>query len=80
MHSPLINYFDPFSILIINREGKMRQVFVPFPVVVLHDTSVLKKNSRVRVDKIQAHEKFKMLYKVTDNWWPYYLFKIQVSF
>lgn len=80
MDPTLINFIDGDSILIVNPEGKMRQVFVPFPALVLHDTSQLKKNSRVRIEEVQSHEQYKIIYRVTTFWWPYYLFSIQINF
>ena len=80
MEPSLINYIGSDSILIINPHGKMRQVFVPFPAIVLHDTNLLKKNSRIRVEEVQSHEQFKIIYRVTTHWWPYYLFSIQINF
>ena len=80
MDPTLINFIDSDSILIVNPEGKMRQVFVPFPALVLHDTSMLKKSSRVRVEEVQSHEQFKIIYRVMELWWPYNLFSIQINF
>lgn len=43
MDPPQINYVDHNSILIVNPAGKMRQLFVPFRVQVLRDTTIFKK-------------------------------------
>ena len=80
MDPPQINYLDSNSILVINPAGKMRQVFVPFRVYVLHETSILKKNHWVLVEEVQAHDQYKMLYRVASNWWPYNIFRLQVNF
>ena len=80
MVPPLINYVDRNSILIVNPGGQMRQLFVPFKVFVLSDTNILKKNNWVLVEEVVSNEQHKMLYRVTSNWWPYYLFKIQINF
>lgn len=80
MDPPHINYVNNKSILVINPAGKIRQVFVPFRVYVLQDTSVLKKHHWVLVEEVQSHDHYKMLYRVASNWWPYYLFRIQVNF
>ena len=80
MDPPKINYVDHNSILIINPAGKMRQLFVPFRVQVLHDTTNLKKNSWVIVEEVQASGKYQLLYRVTVDWWPYNLFRLQVNF
>lgn len=80
MDPPQINYVNHNSIMIINPAGKMRQLFVPFKVQLLHDTSVLKKNTWVMVEEVQPHHQYKMLYRVTTHWWPYDLFKIAATF
>ena len=80
MDPPQINYVDNNSILIINPGGKLRQLFVPFRVQVLHETSILKKNSWALVEEVQLHKEHKLLYRITTNWWPYNLFRLQVNF
>ena len=80
MDPPQINYVDHNSILIINPAGKMRQLFIPFRVQVLHDTTILKKNSWVIVEEVQPSAQYKMLYRVTVDWWPYDLFRLQIKF
>lgn len=80
MDPPQINFVDNNSILIINPGGKIKQIFTPFRVQVLHDTNILKKNSWVVVEEIQSHKEYKMLYRITTNWWPYHLFRLQVNF
>ena len=80
MDPPQINYVDHNSILIINPAGKMRQLFVPFRVQVLHDTTILKKNSWVIVEEVQPSAQYQLLYRVTVDWWPYSLFRLQVNF
>ncbi len=80
MDPPKLNFVDYNCILIINPTGKMRQLFVPFKVQLLYDTKVLKKGTWVVVEEIESHRDYKLLYRVTDHWWPYYLFKIGAVF
>ena len=80
MDPPQINYVDRNSILIVNPAGQMRQLFVPFRVYVLSETNILKINHWVLVEEVRANEEHKMLYRVASNWWPYYIFKIQINF
>lgn len=80
MDPPQINYVEYNCILLINPTGIMRQIFVPFKVQVLYDTSTLKKNSWVIVEEIESHKEYKLLYRIMDHWWPYYLFKIGAVF
>ena len=80
MDPPQINYVDRNSILIINPNGKMRQLYVPFRVQVIQDTTVLKMNTWVIVEEIMPHDQNKLLYRVTAHWWPYSIFRIQIHF
>ena len=80
MDSQEINYVDCKSILVINATGKMRQLFVPFRVQVILDSSTLKKGSWVIVDEVQTHTHFKLIYRIGMNWWQYDLFRIAVVF
>ena len=75
-----LNFIDYNSILIINPTGIMRQVFVPFRVQLLQDTKTLKKDTWVIVEEIECHKDYKLLYRITNHWWPYYLFKIGAVF
>ena len=80
MDPPKLNFIDYNSILIINPTGKMRQIFVPFKVQLLYDTKILKKGTWVIVEEIESHRDYKLLYRVTNHWWPYHLFKIGAVF
>ena len=80
MDPPHINYIDHNSVLVINPAGKIRQLFVPFRVQVIYETSKLKLNCWVMVEEIQAHERHKLIYRVGDDWWQYDLFRIAIVF
>ena len=80
MDPPLINYVDYNSILLINPKGKMRQLYVPFRVQVIKDTNSLRKGVWVYAEEVAPHNEYKLLYRVTSNWWPYNIFRIQIQF
>ena len=80
MDPPQINYVDHNSILIINPKGIMKQLYVPFRVQVIQDTTILKMNTWVIVEEIMPHDQSKLLYRVTSHWWPYHIFRIQIHF
>ena len=80
MDPPQIKIIDNNSLMVINKKGIIRQLYVPIKVQVLYDTKILKKNSIVFVDEIQAHQQYKILYRITDNWWSYHLFSIAATF
>ena len=68
------------TLIVINQKGKMRQLFTPFNVQVLQDTEHFKENSWVVVEEIRQHPQHILLYRVINQWWPYYIFKIDVKF
>ena len=80
MDPPKINYVSNNSIMIINNYGCLRQLFVPFKVQVLHATSTLVKGVYVHVEEVQQHDKYLLLYRIANKWWPYYVFKLSVEF
>jgi hypothetical protein len=80
MDPPQINYVDHNSILIINPKGKMRQLYVPFRVQVVQDTTILKIHTWVYVEEVMPHDQTKLLYRITTHWWPYHIFRIQIHF
>jgi hypothetical protein len=80
MDPPQINYVDPKSLLVINTQGIMRQLFVPIRAQVLYDTHVLKKDSWIIIEEIQPHKSYKLIYRIGNNWWQYDLFKLAATF
>jgi hypothetical protein len=75
-----INYIDHNSILIINPKGIMKQLYVPFRVQVIQDTTILKIHTWVYVEEVMPHDQNKLLYRITTHWWPYNIFRIQIHF
>lgn len=80
MDQPLINYVDYQSILVVNPTGQMRQLFTPFKVQVIEETSLLKRGTWVWVEEINPHPEFKLIYRIGYHWWPYYCFRLSVLF
>ena len=80
MDPPKFTFVNNNTLIIINQKGKMRQLFTPFNVQVLQDTVNFKENSWVVVEEIIQHPQHLLLYRVINNWWPYYIFKIDVKF
>lgn len=80
MDQPQINYVDPLSILVINPSGKMRQLFVPFKAQVIVRTANISLNTWVMVEEVRSDVTHKLLYRVGNNWWPYYAFRIAIHF
>jgi len=80
MKQPRIDYIDEKSILVINQNGKMRQLHCPFKVQVLRDASPLQKDSWVIVESVKLHQEKKLIYRIGDQWWQYDIFIIKVVY
>lgn len=80
MDPPKINYVNNNCLMVINTNGKMRQLFTPFRVQVLYPTSVFKQHSWVYVEEVKEHKKHLIIYRIGAQWWPFGIFSIQVGF
>ena len=80
MDPPKINYVSNNSLMVVNKQGFIRQLFVPFHVQALQDTEHFKENSWVVVEEIRQHPQHLLLYRVFNHWWPYFIFKLDVRF
>ena len=75
-----LNFIDYNSILVVNPSGKLRQLFVPFRVHVLHSTKLLKRGNWLVVEEVQEHKEHKLIYRIGKHWWQYDLFKLAATF
>lgn len=80
MDPPSIGFVDHESILVINSDGRMRQLFVPFKAVVARDAANLHIGSYVVVEEVRPNEQHRIIYRVGTDWWPYYVFRLHVYF
>jgi len=81
MESPLkIKYCDDKSIYLINTSGKLRQLFVPFKVQCIKAAGNIKPQSWVYVEQVAQHHKYRIVYRVFDNWLPYSYFIIMIHY
>jgi hypothetical protein len=55
MDPPKINYVSNNSLMVINKQGLIRQLFTPFKVQVLQETNHFKEKSWVIVEEIIQH-------------------------
>lgn len=80
MDPPFINYLDHNSVMVINPAGRMRQLYVPFKVIVIEPTISLKQDSWVIIEEVYTHTEHKLIYRVGNQWWPYSIFRLEVRF
>lgn len=72
--------FDPYSLIVINQDGKLRQLFVPIKVQVILEDKFLPKNNWVFIYEIQPHFQHRLLFRIGDLWYPYHYFTITANF
>jgi len=80
MDPPHFTFVNNNSLMVINPNGKIRQLFTPFNVQVLQNTEHFKENSWVVVEEIRQHPQHILLYRVINHWWPYFIFRLDVRF
>lgn len=82
MGSPdqIVFYFDSYSILIINQQGKIRRLYTPFCVQCIYPIEEIQVNTWVYVDKVFPDEDDLLLYKVCGNLYAYKYFTIMAQF
>lgn len=69
-------YIDDNSIMVITKDGTMRQLYVPYVVKCLKATGSIKELSKVYVTSVMEHDKYLIIYKIYDKWYPYSYFRI----
>jgi hypothetical protein len=75
-----IQFVDPFSVLVINAKGYIRQVFTPFRVQCLLQTDHIPANAWVYVDCVYEDKEKLLIYLVGGKLYPYWCFRIQILF
>lgn len=76
----IITYMDNRSLLVINDKGKMKQLFAPFRVQVIQPYHSLLRYTMVYVEEIKFSRKYILLYRILDQWIPYYHFLLLVPY
>ena len=80
MEPPKIKYYDLHSVIVINSNGRMRQVFTPFKAQVMIANSAFEVNSWVYIEEVLPHETYRIIYRVGNQCLPYFVFRLTVKF
>jgi hypothetical protein len=80
MDPPKKVYFDPYSLLVINQDGRLRQLFVPIRMQVILGDLVLAPYQWVTVEEIQPHFQHKLIFRIGQQWFPHSIFRILISY
>ena len=47
-----VQHCDPYSVLIINKSGKLRRLYTPFKVQCIRETGTIKANTGIYIDEV----------------------------
>ena len=75
-----LQHCDPFSILIVNRTGRLRRLYTPFKVVSLVDIGNIKANMGIYIDEVAATEKDDLVFIIAGIAYNHYHFRILAIF
>ena len=75
-----LNFINSNSIMVINPKGKIRQLFCPFIVQVSTQIKFLHLGSNVYVEEVSIDNKYKIVFKIGEHWFPYNFFKINTLY
>ena len=76
MSNQMIYYFDSFSILVVNKESKIRRLYTPFEVLCIESVDDIKLGGIYDVDEVFPDEDDILLYKIKGNLYAYKHFSI----
>lgn len=75
-----MHWVDPFSILVINQQGKIRKLYCPFRVLCIHPVDGIPAKTWCYVDRVAGHARERLLYDINGRELPYHHFEIYVQF
>jgi len=75
-----LQHCDPFSILIINKSGRLRRLYTPFKVLCLLDIGSIKANMGVYIEEVATNDKDELVYLVAGIAYNHHYFRILAVF
>jgi len=75
-----VQFVDPFTVLVINAKGLMRQVYTPFRVQCIQPAGHIPVQAWVYVDGVWQDKTDRLLYLVGGKLYPYWCFRLQILF
>jgi hypothetical protein len=73
-----IKYLDPDKLLVIEASGKIKQLYVPIKGKTNQPLSnKIPGETLIYIEEIRACKEFKLLFRVFNNWYPYWSFSIK---
>ena len=74
-----LSFYDERTLLLITRRGVLRQLHVPFQVKAVQAVGIIKEGTIVYVEAVAQHKENKIMYRVLNQWVPYYYFKLIIK-
>jgi len=78
--TPLTRNFKTDSLLVINKNGKIRRLYTPFRVLAIISVGSIPKNTWVLVQEIASNKKHQLLYVINNEQYLYESFRIYIQF
>lgn len=69
-----------YSLLVVNPEGYIREVFCPFRVFCISTVETIPLGTWVYVDKLAMTAKAQLVYFINKRWYSYHSFAIVIKF
>jgi len=74
-----LSFYDERTLLLISRRGVLRQLHVPFQVKANQAIGIIKEGTIVYVEAVAQHKEHKIMYRVLNQWIPYYNFQLIIQ-
>ncbi|WP_295655293.1 hypothetical protein [uncultured Mucilaginibacter sp.] len=74
-----LSFYNEKSLMFLNVNGTLRQIYVPFQVRCNQPVGGLKENTLVYVEAVSQHAEYRILYKVLNKWVPYFCFNLIIK-
>jgi hypothetical protein len=72
-------YHNEQTLMLVSKNGILRELKVPFQVKAVQPIGIIKIGTLVYVEAVAQHQQFKIMYRVLNQWMPYYNFQIKVQ-
>lgn len=74
-----LSFYDERTLLLVSRRGVLRQLHVPFQVKAVQAIGIIKEGTIVYVEAVAQHKEHKIMYRVLNQWIPYYNFQLIIQ-
>lgn len=74
----LLKYSSPYSILVVNQDNMLVELFVPFDVYIKHGIGDLIQGNNASVSMIKLSTNLKTVFVINDNAYYYFYFDILI--